>query len=202
MAGGELVDGVVLEEYDGEPVVNVVVKIVKTGDSLSEPMQFTPQLHKRGEKVTIVLQGTVAEIHYRPMKKVPGTLQRVEQIVAEAGGFVENGLVAGALNVQRERVATAKALRKDSGADPLGMFRDEDDGPVLPPSEEEVLLEAEEAAELAGKVEAAAEATGGWETDPPPAPGQLRAVPNEDGSPPPPKPKRARKAPAKTTTRP
>lgn len=67
-------------EFDGEDVQQVVVKITKAGDGLSDGLRVRPVDLAIGDEVYYVLKGTVAQVNHKRDKK---TEQIVRTYVVE-----------------------------------------------------------------------------------------------------------------------
>lgn len=119
-----------LKKFEGLDVIGAAMKITRAGDGLSEALQLSPKAYKKGEKVTLLLEGTVDSITHKGIKDADAWLRvhvlRTERIVevpladAEAYFDAEETRLA-ALRDEKDGVA-----RLPLGDDPLNVFGGQD----------------------------------------------------------------------------
>lgn len=96
---------------DGAQIVDVTIALKNAGDGLSKAMAVEPQVHKKGDRVRIIIDGVVDAIHFTPMLLRGGErdytrTHRHQVIVAEQATFV--GAEVGAEIMEAHRAALDK----------------------------------------------------------------------------------------------
>lgn len=117
-----------LTPFEGKDVVRATMAVVGAGDGLSKAMALDPMEIPEGTSVTIVIRGVVEEVSYKKISKdTPKLLGRKHKIVAGTATFLDNALVAKALDEQDEKIRVAKEkahgverLAAADGSDPVG----------------------------------------------------------------------------------
>ena len=117
-----------MHEFEGLPVTECAVALVRTGDGLSEAMQVDPVELHQGDKVFMVIEGQVNRIRFDPASKddVDGSQKRTHTITARAGTIVPEGDVAALLAAQQER--NLKAREAAAGIEPLPFDEEDETG--------------------------------------------------------------------------
>jgi len=89
---------IVLETFEGHPVIRTVTRIAKAGDGLSEAMQHAPQIIRYGERHRIIMDVESSAVTYRAAKGFePGPhapLERLVTLDAETVAILEPGASA------------------------------------------------------------------------------------------------------------
>jgi hypothetical protein len=102
---------IVLEMFEGRPVIRTVVAIVGAGDGLSEALGIAPQIIRLGERHRVLMDVTSAKVTYQPAKGFDGPtapLERKVTLDAETVTILEVGASAHVDQVlaeQRDRIA-------------------------------------------------------------------------------------------------
>jgi hypothetical protein len=104
-------------------VLQAALRVVRAGDGLSESMTISPVEYHVGEDVTIVLKGTIKRVSYEPIKDTDA-LRRVHTLSASFGMVIDEQLVHGVLEKQRQRIEEAKGVQRLE----FDVDEDEDEG--------------------------------------------------------------------------
>lgn len=138
--------------YEGLEVTKMAVKVMKTGDGLSEPLDVEPSPGAIGQERYIVLRTITRDIDHRPPGPMANDLVRIETDVCQEAYIVDRDDVYDILETRRKRVAEVKGepMFEDTGSLNPG----EDDGNVSqfpkapqPDAEAEAAWSGDEAAE-------------------------------------------------------
>lgn len=94
-----------LGTFDGFTVDMVRMKVTKAGDGLSKSLAANGEngVHRKGERVAIVLEGVIGTVSFPPDKEHDDRVIRLEELVTETITIVEHGLVADIIDDQRQR---------------------------------------------------------------------------------------------------
>lgn len=148
-----------LSPFDGHAVVRTTISVANAGDGLSEALAIDPQEFHHGERVVVVIDGTIDLISHRPVKDAPNLLTREHRLKASASTIVSPELVAEVLEQQAAKIAAAKIdaeteQRRAKGAynlDDQAMLAEHEDGqhtdlrPGCPECDKEIAAKAAEA---------------------------------------------------------
>ena len=96
-----------LSPMEGRDVLRSTIKIVKTGDGLSEALAIEPREFHHGERVHVVVECLVTNIAFPPVKDTDALI-RQHVLTAQAATIVEESLVRKVLDDQAERLLAAK----------------------------------------------------------------------------------------------
>lgn len=97
----------VLPGFEGRDVRKAQLKIIKTGDGLSEALSLGPKAWHAGDKIYIVLEAEVTQINHRTEKDTDDLI-RVHTAEAIEATEVSAEDIDGFLASARERLALAK----------------------------------------------------------------------------------------------
>jgi hypothetical protein len=115
-----------LKKFEGRDVVGAAMKITRAGDGLSEALELAPEVFKPGEKVTLVLEGVVADVVYKQVPKTEAMKRvhvlRTERIVKIPAADAQGYFVAEAERLSKLRDEAEGVTRLPLGDDPLGVF--------------------------------------------------------------------------------
>ena len=101
---------VTLGEYDGQPITETKVRLVKAGDGLSAAMSLDPEFLHIGTVVDLVVRATVTSATLRPVDDADpeGALVQIATLSAAPAAMTESEVVASILAKTREDVERAK----------------------------------------------------------------------------------------------
>lgn len=96
-----------LGEFEGRPVVASKVVVKKAGDGLSKPLAAEPRTWKSGERLPMLLWGTIGAIDFDPTKEGIGYVRVHDFDTEEAAvlDHVDPALLDQLMASQREKVA-------------------------------------------------------------------------------------------------
>lgn len=100
-----------LEPFGERDVTECAVKIVNTGDGLSEALDIAPVELDHGQTVHVVLRGTVTKITYEQVKDTD-ELRRVHTIKATFGTLVDEPAARKVLDTARRKIETAAGVQR------------------------------------------------------------------------------------------
>lgn len=108
-----------LGEFEGRDVIQVVARVIGTGDGLSKAIAINPVKHRTGDEVTIVSRAVVGPITHKLIKDTDA-LVRVETYEAGTVTIVaDEGEIAAMLDEQERRIEEAQGIaRLDFDGDP------------------------------------------------------------------------------------
>lgn len=118
-----------LKRFEGREVVGAAMRITRAGDGLSEALSLSPEAYKVGEKITLVLEGEIADINYKSVKDTDA-LRRVHVLRTERIVKIDPKDASGYFDAEAERLTQ---LRDEANGvsplpmgddDPLGVFED------------------------------------------------------------------------------
>lgn len=103
-----------LGKHERDEVVSTTISVRKAGDGLSEAMETAPTVLERGDEVYVVLQCTVAQVQYPPIKgrEDLAEVQRKHVLTAGTATFLDDQVVRDAIARQDE----ANTLRREREA--------------------------------------------------------------------------------------
>lgn len=101
-----------LKKFDGKDVIAAAVAITNAGDGLSAAMAVDPSELHHGETGYIVLEYEVAKVRFDPVKDAANKLIRVHILKAGAATFIDDELVAEAIERQKVRIEEAAGVHR------------------------------------------------------------------------------------------
>lgn len=107
-------------EFEGEPVDEVQIRIVNTGDGLSEALKVNPKMLHLGDQVAFVLRGEVSQVNHRTKKKKDEDDARVRVHTVTAIGVTEVDLEVAKQMLQEAALRLAEARAEQDGQLLLG----------------------------------------------------------------------------------
>lgn len=119
-----------LTPFEGADVAQTTMRLVGAGDGLSKALAIEPAEHHIGDKVRMVIEGTVKRVHHDPIGDTD-VLVRVHTIKAGTIAIVDAEFAEDVLERQRIAIEQAQGVHRIPGinsgeaADPL---EDGDDG--------------------------------------------------------------------------
>jgi hypothetical protein len=99
-----------LEPFGGRDVTECAVRIVNTGDGLSESLDTAPVELDHGATVHIVLRGTVTRVAYEQLKD-SDELRRVHTVRANFGTLIEGAAARKILDTARRTIDDARGVQ-------------------------------------------------------------------------------------------
>jgi hypothetical protein len=113
-------DPIDLGTFEGRPVRSQVVKVVKTGDGLSEAIAVTPVEMHMGEEVYFAVRGTVTRVGYEIVNdkgEDTGFARRVITVAASMVAPVKAQAVRKALTDTQKAIEAARGVVALPGMD-------------------------------------------------------------------------------------
>ena len=105
----------VLGTFDDQPVLGTGIKITHAGDGLSKALAVAPQIMHHHDKVYVVLETTVENIAFPPIKDMDGVV-RMHTLKAGLATIVNESIVRDVLDEQARVIeASSGVIRIDFG---------------------------------------------------------------------------------------
>lgn len=101
-----------LGKYEGATVVATGVEVTNAGDGLSKAMAVDPVKIGLRERGYIVLEYECVRHKFEPVKDAPSQRVRIHVLRAETATFVDDDMVAEAIEKQRIRLEEADGIRR------------------------------------------------------------------------------------------
>lgn len=138
-----------LKKFEGREVIGAAMKVTRAGDGLSEALSLAPETYRVGEKVTLILEGEIADINYKSVPKTDA-LQRVHVLRTERIVRIEGDIAKDFFDAEADRLSALRdekdgVTRLPLDDDPLGLFEG-----ASTPTAEQAAAEADAAAAEAG----------------------------------------------------
>lgn len=114
-----------LSPFEGNEVVGTSIKVTKAGDGLSAALKVEPAEYELGEKIFVVLETTVADIHFPKSKDNAEARIRAHTLETGLATVVDGAKVKAVLSAQRKKLEEAEGVSKLPGMD-------EPDAPGVP----------------------------------------------------------------------
>jgi len=105
-----------LKPFGDRDVTEAAMKIVGTGDGLSEALEVDPAEHELGDTVYVVLKATVTKITYERIKDSE-ELRRVETVKAVFGALVDELAARKLLEYAKRAIEDAHGVQRLPGTD-------------------------------------------------------------------------------------
>lgn len=135
-----------LKKFEGLDVIGAAMQITRAGDGLSEALQLAPKAYKKGQKVTLLLEGTVDGINHKGVKDTDAVTRvhvlRTERIVEVPIEDAKAYFEAEEARLEALRDEKDGVSRLPLNDDPLGVF-----GGTTTPTPEQAAAEAQAAAD-------------------------------------------------------
>lgn len=103
-----------LQPFGDHDVTECAVKIVNTGDGLSDALDLEPVELDHGDIVHIVLRGTVTKVTYEQIKD-SDELRRVHTVRASFGTLVPEPAARKILDTARRSIEDARGVQQIPG---------------------------------------------------------------------------------------
>lgn len=100
-----------LHKFEGRQTVGCKAKITNAGDGLSAALEIEPDELHLGQKVWLVIEGTVSKITHEEAKEGRGVI-RVQSIKAGVATLVDETLVKDVLDEQRIAIEEAAGVTR------------------------------------------------------------------------------------------
>jgi len=105
-----------LKPFGEHDVTQCAVRIVNTGDGLSESLDTAPVELDHGETVYVVLRGAITKVTYEQVKDTE-ELRRVHTIRANFGTIVDQRVAREVLDTTRRQIEEAHGVERIPGLD-------------------------------------------------------------------------------------
>lgn len=118
-----------LGEFEGSPVVAALAVVRNAGDGLSEAMRFAPFKVHQGERRYLVLDVTCTDVQFPQVPREKGDEDDELQVArkhifrASTGLFLDDQVVAEAVQRQAERMETFREAERRRKEEAKGIFR-------------------------------------------------------------------------------
>lgn len=106
-----------LTPFENHDVVGTSIKVTKAGDGLSDALKVEPAEYELDEKVYVLLETTVADVHFPPSKDNADARIRVHVLKAGLATVVPDSKAQPMLAAQRKKLEAAEGVNQLPGLD-------------------------------------------------------------------------------------
>lgn len=109
-----------LTPFEGHDVVGTSIKVTNAGDGLSAALKVDPAEYELSESVYVLMETSVADIHFPPSKDNSDARIRVHVLKAGAATVLEPSKAKPLITAQKKKIEAAEGVSQLPGLDEPG----------------------------------------------------------------------------------